>query len=360
MLRLRGMGLVLENCHFLAKRGMMVIAVVTVASEQRRDSSCPWPPAGCPAAGMWQSVVRLEAQGQAGLLDRLSVIRHAGNVAASLCARLAVGPPCKLLASDRHNYGQPLRCGGEGWARYANVSYAAVADVSPLSSRLPKKAQQLTSFAVEDVAKDYRRVEHWARSGLVFEWIIRSKYMEWKRKLEVPGVVVTSGQQGCSSVLTEPSRRAVELADNLADKPWFAALHVRRGDELRLSSTQRRHNQSLCPTDVASVIAYATRCAATESLVIFTDERDAAYCSSLLAALGRALPGVRVVHGDAILRSALARSEPGPEDNFLVFAAALVVMRRAEVRLRMQRGHCGADCGSSRKKARRDHHLIAP
>ena len=55
-----------------------------------------------------------------GLNDRLSALRGAGNLAASLCARLVVPQPCQML-DPRHNKGMRVDC-SIGWERYMHAT----------------------------------------------------------------------------------------------------------------------------------------------------------------------------------------------------------------------------------------------
>lgn len=91
-----------------------------------------------------------------------------------------------------------------------------------------------------------------------------------------------------------------------------------------------------------------------DAVVVFTDEADAGYVKALVAALELTLQAagdVRVVRGDTGIRRAIqskanshakrGRKRPAV-DSFMVVAAANVVIRRANFRLRMQPSHCVA------------------
>lgn len=236
-------------------------------------ADCPWPPPICGAPSSWTSVVRLESQGVAGLLDRLSTLVHAGNLAASVCAKLWLGPPCELLTTDRKD--RKLQCRNEGWAHYATVSYAMDrgATASPLaldSSEL--QSTRLVSELSSDVVRDYGEARRLATRGESFEWVIRSKYQEWKRDAQAAvdaeggGVAVTSHRRRhpnvsrCEYVDVESSAEATALAEWFArserlSKAAYATLHVRRGDDAGGSTrTQRRTNQSsVCNTELPEV-----------------------------------------------------------------------------------------------------------
>lgn len=237
-------------------------------------ADCPWPPPNCGAPSSWTSVVRLENQGIAGLLDRLSTLMHAGNLAASVCAKLWLGPPCELLATDRKNGGRKPYCRSEGWARYATVSYAMHhgAAASPLAlASSESQSKRLVSVSSSDVARDYREARRLAARGESFEWVIRSKYQEWKRDAQAAvdaeggGVAVTSQRRRhpnvsrCEYVDVESSAEATALAEWFArserlSKAAYATLHVRRGDDVGgTTRTQRRNNQSVCDTDLPEV-----------------------------------------------------------------------------------------------------------
>ncbi|KAJ8611369.1 hypothetical protein CTAYLR_006479 [Chrysophaeum taylorii] len=334
--------------------------------------------------GTWRSVVILEERGEAGLVDRTSSIAHVANMAASVCARVVVPPPCELLSTTRHNLGKALPC-TEGWSRYASIRYAMASDAEalPLAESTHQVEARVVSPTAESVAAGYDEAWRLAAAGTSFAWQIGANYREWKRSAQehVAGVAVSTARRKarrsnisrCEYVVTGPSPRVAALADDFVRSTRlpsrFATLHVRRtGDEKSSSSSSsKRRRGATCDTSVAAVTRYAacsllplgTLLGASsasssflDAVVLFTDERDEAYVAAVVANLEatlRAAGGARVVHGDAALRALAARDR---DDNFFIFGAAMSVMHRARVRLRMQRTHC-EPCD----RAARDAHL---
>ena len=151
--------------------------------------------------------------------------------------------------------------------------------------------------------------------------------------------------QRCVRTRARPPVAAEEAADRVIDSLGLAttpfdAIHVRRGDEAddRLPKTMRLRGQSPCDTAPAAVAAAAAcRLSRSAPVVVFSDERDAAYRQALRDAL--ATGGRRVVLGDEAVRAAV-----GDADNYFVFAVAAAVLARGSHVLDIRRGHCPGPC----------------
>ena len=74
----------------------------------------------------------------------------------------------------------------------------------------------------------------------------------------------------------------------------------------------------------------------TPQLVFFTDETDDEYLAALRAALAAANVSEGVLHGDAVLRARAGAQS----DNFLIYAASLIIRERAEWEWRWDRQDC--------------------
>ena len=93
--------------------------------------------------------------------------------------------------------------------------------------------------------------------------------------------------------------------------------------------------------------------------MFFTDETDDEYLTALYAALAAANVSEHVLHGDAVLR---ARAGSQSSDNFLVYAASLLIRERAEWEWRWDRQDCfgsRARRDATRKNARATGHRLA-
>ena len=304
----------------------------------------------------WASVLRLEAQGEAGLLDRASSLVHAANVAASVCARLDHGSPSALLSAARHNYGAPVA--GDDWGKYVRLTWTSGAPVFGASPAAAATARNLTSTSPDGVARDYGEAKRLAAAGAAVDWTIRVKYHAFKGALEAAvddaprrrdRFVVRGGAPAdrCTFARSAPSALAEDAAGRFLAAAGLArgaygALHVRRGDELRRPKAMRDRGQVACDTAPPTLAASAAcRFPGRGALVAFTDERDAGYLGDLAFSL-RAAGFGPVVLGDAAIRDQLA---PGDRvDNFLTFAAADVAMARARAAVHVGRGHCAPPC----------------
>ena len=112
---------------------------------------------------------------------------------------------------------------------------------------------------------------------------------------------------------------------------WIYALHIRRGDTV-----------NKCDTSIGAVLKYM-RCpgarfnvTTNHKLVFFTDETSPSYINAVPTTLS-SLPrwGGGVVHGDQIVREHMNPEDRG--DNYLVYAAASLLMSHADELYSMER-----------------------
>jgi hypothetical protein len=116
----------------------------------------------------------------AGLDDRRQILNSFGNLAGSLCARLAVSPPKHLLDAERHNtlVAPTLR-----WTDLMNLTY--IHDKSPAGVlwELPDAQQQLYTQEFDDHTRIITRqpkdllpdfIQFWNKNGSeLFVWDVR-------------------------------------------------------------------------------------------------------------------------------------------------------------------------------------------
>ena len=343
------------------------------------------------------SIVLGASQLAAGYADRLAVLQALGSVAIALCARLEAPLPCKML-DRKHNGGDRLSC-SHGWRYYTNLTVAGTrtpliggngstrAPVYPcdrilaptVSSGLRLAAEALAAgrcFRWELLPRASGRnggasgdgqlalpaeIEAEAAKTFEFHWF-RGQHV-WQQDALVKALNLPSGdkyaQQGraytAGCVHAEPSPAVLELvrSTNALLGPRYATVHVRRGDTLakpgssefadfksRTGGLERVLGElARCDTSAAAIRHQAAlaRRRWTPRLVFFTDETDDQYLTELRTALEAANASERVLHGDAILR-AQAGSQGG--DNFLIYAASLVIRERAEWEWRWDRQDC--------------------
>ena len=298
-------------------------------------AACPPEPYCDAEPRKWVSKLQLRDQGEAGLRDRASSLARAADLAATLCAKLDHGAPFDLLA-PRHNGGARVSAAAT-WDRFVNVTWARTG--APVVLEAPVRADatvDIRSETAEAVARDYATALERARRGKKTLWVIEVKYHMFKHAL--------ARNQSCVRTRARPPVAAEEAADRVIDSLGLAttpfdAIHVRRGDEAgdKLPKTMRLKGQSPCDTVPAAVAAAAACRSRSAPVVVFSDERDAAYRQALRDAL--ATGGRRVVLGDEAVRAAV-----GDADNYFVFAVAAAVLARGSHVLDIRRGHCPGPC----------------
>ena len=225
------------------------------------------------------------------------------------------------------------------WDRFVNVTWARTG--APVVLEAPVRADatvDIRSETAEAVARDYATALERARRGKKTLWVIEVKYHTFKNGLRL------ARNQSCVRTRARPPVAAEEAADRVIDSLGLAttpfdAIHVRRGDEAgdKLPKTMRLKGQSPCDTVPAAVAAAAACRSRSAPVVVFSDERDAAYRQALRDAL--ATGGRRVVLGDEAVRAAV-----GDADNYFVFAVAAAVLARGSHVLDIRRGHCPGPC----------------
>ena len=193
---------------------------------------------------------------------------------------------------------------------------------------------------------------HWFRGQHMWQQdaLVKALHLPWGDKYAQRGGAYTAG-----CVHAEPSLAVLDLvrSTNALFGQRYATVHVRRGDTLtKPGSSELADFKSRtgglqhvlgelagCDTSAAAIRHQATlaRSRRTPRLVFFTDETDDQYVAALRTALEAANASERVLHGDAILRSR-AGSQRG--DNFLIYAASLVIRERAEWEWRWDRQDC--------------------
>ena len=195
---------------------------------------------------------------------------------------------------------------------------------------------------------------HWFRGE--HEWqkdaLVKALHLPWGDDYAQQGHAYTSG-----CVHAEPSRTVLDLVQSADDEllgQQYATVHVRRGDtraqpgsseyedfKSRTGGLKRVLGELLsCDTSAASIgdrlRAKFNGTRQTPQLVFFTDETDDEYLAALRAALAAANVSEGVLHGDAVLRARAGAQS----DNFLIYAASLIIRERAEWEWRWDRQDC--------------------
>ena len=314
---------------------------------------------------------------QAGLADRSFVLRGVANLAASLCAQLIAPTPVQILDTHKHNGKRSLEP-DTSWSRYFSMTSWDGVDVlserwnaSSAQARLAnaswrRSVLELHANSVQDVVVQYGRVARATAAGEPFVWTIGGATNYWDFRLPLSnemwrlhskdravsghfhvatapphlsgdcdhgamcvanGNSTTCGDYVSIAASLEVQRAAWSAFQRLAPEARgagdVATLHVRRGDTIKK-----------CNTSVPAVLEYL-RCARLDSssravdsqpfvrmrrMLLFTDETDASYVSTLLAAIESEFGSqqLSVSHADPVVREAGAHAD----DNFFTFAVA--------------------------------------
>lgn len=366
----------------------LILAATALAADQ---------PAHCSrCTGPYDSVVVLRAPSrrtQAGLGDRSFVLRGVANLASSLCAQLIAPSPIEILDTKKHNHNHSLDV-NTSWSRYFSMTSWDGVDylterwnVSSAQARLTNSSWrrgvlELHANSVEDVVAQYGKVARATAAGEPFVWNIGGATSYWEFRLPLEGEVrrlrdkerdhghfhVTTaaphlsgdcdhGQvcvQGgatttCGDYVSIAASLEVRhaassalrrLAPEASGAGAVATLHVRRGDTIET-----------CNTSVSAVLEYlrcakldsSTRAVAsptflkTRQLLLFTDETDATYISSLAAAIEAefASQQLKVSHADP----AVSESGAHATDNFFTFAVVAHLIQTSGMQFGVHRCH---------------------
>jgi len=346
-------------------------------STKAKNSSVPHQQ--CPKCDSFPSLITLN-QGllPCGLLDRLTNLRIWSQVAASLCARLEVPEPCKMLSQSLVGK-EPLPA-DLAWSHYIemrvsgdNSSLFALPDNATanftngtrviihekvdeinkaMAGKTPMERLTILNYAeggdfrrqaAETLRNKYADALRSLALGKAFHWNLHEDWLIFDWMILLPAI------KHCPLVSMAPAQ---SLKDTTAafyektgvEKGRYLSLHVRRGDAI-----------AACDTHPSKVVDYVSCSLKQEgwmhrhnqSLVIFTDEQDGPYKAQLLSKLKLALGSNRtVLFGDPVIHD-LAKDKDGP----FKFATTLMLRHQAEAELFMDRTQC-LPCGVCKNHCR--------
>ena len=271
------------------------------------------PANGCPIAPscpyMPRSILVLDGQLTAGLTDRLAALWMFSSLAAALCARLVVPPPCKMF-SGAHTAGVNESV---PWSHYVNLvhddgSNPIIVDDGQEATRDAIVIGGLPSFSSElDAATNA------SRAGFPFIWNMRHL---WYMVPEAYALMDYTNRCGLVrvSASAEASTVAAAVLSNLSLRAGtYVTMHVRRGDAKYACNTSvpelARYVQSslhnLRNTSDQTSGSSADICTGgvlihqncTRALLLLTDETDASYVESLVARSAAAWDPSSARHG---------------------------------------------------------------
>ena len=374
--------------------------------EQVRDFSLLAKVAGtagsCTPCSSYNSTILLRNQKpRAGLHDRFIIMYHAQALANSLCARLAIGPPSRLL-SRRHN-NDVLVNSSWWWGRY--FAWDLVKDIDSIDWNGESQAQcnqsagtreggaaYLCSLNATSAQEHVAQVEALVSEGKTFVWEISVNWWHMERSLRygvelpmfdtaeeltlrlarrlgdpdpnslyvgyphlrtggcfyhtTPGDTVALADPWRPEILASFESRLVAGVAETAKRALGVApeslytLHVRRSD-----------TTPDCNTSVVSVVEHM-RCSdhqwnvsgGSDILVVFTDETDPHYIDMLTTSLGH-LPrwAGRVRHGDSIVRSVMS-NDADRSDNYLLYMVESLMSWAAVRSFELRRCRGEASC----------------
>lgn len=375
--------------------------------EQVRDFSLLAKVAGtngsCTQCLRYDSTIFLRNQKpRAGLHDRFIIMYHALALANSLCARLAIGPPSRLL-SRRHNNNVFVN-GSWWWGRY--FAWDLVKDIDSIDWTGEPRAQCNQSTVTHDGGAAYlcslnatSAQEHAAQAealvleGRTFVWDINVNWWHMERSLRY-GVELPL-LRTADEVKLRLARRSGDNTDPNSLYAGYPRLrtggcffHTKLGEHLALADPWRpeilasfesrlvaglaatarqalgvapeslytlhvRRSDTVpdCNTSVVSVVEHM-RCSdsrwgaagGSDVLVVFTDETDPHYIDMLTTSLGH-LPrwAGRVRHGDRIVRGVMT-NDADRSDNYLLYMVESLMAWAAVRSFELRRCRGEASC----------------
>ena len=299
-----------------------------------------------------------------GLGDRISVLNSLGRVAAALCACIDIAPPSKHLTS-KHNHGKhvPTRM---SWSDYFNITFRADNELTLCADGDNMTRTGLPNTGRSRGAANFMRhgrtmVSNFpaalvlARSGIPVEWFTT---INSAGGLRVHVDSFTQWSVADHAFTRTNLHSSVTLSTSAAAHTMAALLrqtaHLGNGfDYLHLRRTDRENYCDTAPARVRSVLLCKYKEAnmsRTKPLVVFTDETNGQYISSITEALAPPL-FPRLVLGDSILRnqSALARA-----DNYMLYCAMQLIVRKSRFGVKFSGGPSALcpSCGGSRHRGR--------
>jgi hypothetical protein len=316
------------------------------------------------------NIVYLDNGRQAGLGDITCVLTKLATLAESVCAKLVVPLPHVKL-SKRHNHFRPLPT-TFSWTDYVSLkSNIDGSDMLLFNMTLDEVHQRanttttnttttITRFVATSHGKprdqgalvwsQYQQVRALAAAGRPFIWGFISNVYRWQDSFDkhasnevasVPRLHPISCdyvRQEEVPVVQTVKLAFMELANISLHDIGYTALHVRRGDAIA---------EGRCDTSIETMLDFVSclysNCTADQQpppLVIFTDEQDPMYLSSLL---NGAQNKTRAIHGDPLVQQAIERTIPTRKsvaDNYFLFGIAYDLLQNANVSLRKERNTC--------------------
>lgn len=216
----------------------------------------------------------------AGIRDRLQVMEALGKLAISLCALLAMDPPCRALKRG-HNRGKEVSCNWT-WSHYVQLTHDGM-DV--LNSTLPPAP--FLKLGSENASSDLMRARRSRGQPFVWEF---PYFHAAVRHVLIPQVRME----------VVWARNFSEVADRLLQTlpKLFTTLHIRRRD-----------TAEECDTSVVRVLAYVN-CSVEPSTALFfyTDDRSKDYINPLQKGLSKVRGLFDPVHKTAFNMLPLPRS----------------------------------------------------
>ena len=276
------------------------------------------------------------SQGRAGLNDRKQVLKRVGRLAWSLCAKLIVPPPCKMML-PKHNSNHELDC-KRTWADYTNYSYPDGTPVPyPVSASEYKELtsqESTTIVSVQDFPHSPTHGWHDAPKGLEEElgvaqrankdmdpFIWRIERWFYSFDPQIPDrcpEYIRSSLLAWETLQTQRFWATLQTVSTVSARD-YTFIHIRRGDML---------DYSVCNTSVAAIsplLQSRKRDGLLGSgVLIASNERDPSYLRALADMLGQLVGRPGVVLMDSVLENMLPT-----EDNFRIFSLGQAISATA-------------------------------
>uniref|UniRef100_A0A0G4I2V0 Uncharacterized protein n=1 Tax=Chromera velia CCMP2878 TaxID=1169474 RepID=A0A0G4I2V0_9ALVE len=297
----------------------------------------------------YNSVIHVSGWDIAGLNDRLHIFRKMSRLAACLCARLRVPPPCRML--DRaHNSNKEISCTNR-WSEILDFRFSdgvrVFADEGDVESRMPSwfvprlfRSTETFSEVIRSkrVSQAFQQALQIRDARASFYWDFQNNWWfveesEAFREVLEPECAFSDsvGDRIVEELDTALTQNVTaRVFDSLGERPFspnVATLWIRRGDRL--------HDPQNCTSHVEAVRDYVSRCTEPErsKIVVFTDETDPQYIVDLhkvLTDLNRT-----TIFGDRLVRSSVDSDVLERWGNYAVFFMGHQVMNKVGIALKI-------------------------
>jgi hypothetical protein len=319
--------------------------------------------AGCGYCSSYPSVIQLASKSTNHLMDTLTNIDTFISIAASLCARLELRPPCEMLSIDE--FGKMQR--QVSWKHLIDARFSDGSKCFISREELVWRDCDDTGYRLENGSSDGKANEtcttfkeipthgkYTRRFDMQYLLAAMSDKQPFRWRIEYDWKSIPANSNGekedivkvftrrstyCKDHVVNPSK---EIADAAQTFQRSLGLQSFEYNVLRVHRTSSK-DQNACNTSVENVMAYV-KCTLKEAkkegrpIILFSDEPSAEYLAELAARLKDDL-GTEVYPGDTVLKSALGTTAASLTHVRLLDA---IITMKSRHHLLMDHTHCNS------------------